>query len=78
MVSRETPSFVVMTARQPFIYYSPAPLFDAPLKLPVGEAMTLRYRVLVHPDRVESEVVESEWRTFAAARPKRGANRDKK
>ena len=61
------PSFIVLTEAMPFVYYSPALLFDAPLTLPAGESLTLRYRVLVQPGRFDREWLDGQWEAFAAS-----------
>ena len=60
-----TPWFVIMDTNVPFGYLSPALLWDEPMTLHPGEEMTLRYRVLVHPERLEAEALEKEWKSFS-------------
>ena len=65
-VRHPAPSFIVLTEAQPFVYYSPAVLFDGALTLPHGTPLTLRYRILVHPDRATPEMLEQEWNRFSS------------
>jgi hypothetical protein len=59
------PSFVVLREDIPFVYYSPALLFEAPHTLPEGERLTLRYRILVYPGRAGKERLDQDWKAFA-------------
>jgi len=59
-----TPSFIVLTEAQPFVYYSPAILFDGPYTLRQGEPLSLSYGILVHPGRAEREWLDEEWQAF--------------
>jgi len=45
-------------------YYSPAVICYAPHTLPAGEAMTLRYRVWIHPDSWDPERLKTEVTQF--------------
>ena len=56
-----TPWFVETQGIQ---YFGPALLFHEPLKPPAGQSFTLRYRVMVHPGRGESAVLEKEYEVF--------------
>ena len=60
-----TPWFVIMDTSVPFGYLSPALLWDEPMTLHPEEEMTLRYRVLIHPERMEPEALEEEWKSFS-------------
>ncbi len=60
-----TPSFIVLTPEIPFVYYSPAILFDGPLTLKAGESLSLAYRILVHPGRAPDDWIDEEWERFA-------------
>lgn len=60
-----TPSFVIQNPEIPFIYYSPAILFDGPLTLKAGESLSLAYRIVVHPGRQTNEWIDEEWKRFA-------------
>jgi len=60
------PSFIVLRADIPFVYFSPAPLFNEPLALPAGESLTLGYRILVYPGRKSVEQLDAAWQEFAA------------
>ena len=51
-----------------FGYFSPAMLWSEPYRLPAGQRLTLRYRILVHPERAVREAIEKEWQTFASQR----------
>jgi hypothetical protein len=56
-----TPWFVETQGIQ---YFGPALLFHEPLKLPAGQSFTLHYRVMVHPGRCESAVLNKECEAF--------------
>ncbi len=60
-----SPGFVIMDPKPPFGYFSPALLFHEPYTLPAGRSFSLRYRVLIHPGRVEKNLLEAEWRSFS-------------
>ena len=45
-------------------YFSPAVLFNKPYTLPAGKSLTLRYRILIHPGRVDKEAMEKECKAF--------------
>jgi len=62
----------VLDPSRPFVYYSPAVLFDAPYTLQVGTPLTLRYGVLVHPGRATREMLDDEWKSFWSTSPKAG------
>jgi hypothetical protein len=49
-----------------FGYFSPAMLWSEPFTLPAGQEFTLRYRVIVHPDRGDNAAIEKEWQAFAS------------
>ncbi|MHC4240565.1 MAG: DUF6807 domain-containing protein [Planctomycetota bacterium] len=49
-------------------YFSPAVLFHKPYALPAGKTLTLRYRILVHSGHADRDMLESEWKAFAASR----------
>jgi type 1 glutamine amidotransferase/HEAT repeat protein len=59
------PSFVVQREDIPFVYYSPALLFNEPLALAEGEVLRLRYRILVSPGDVVPDLLNKEWKRFA-------------
>ncbi len=46
-------------------YFSPAILFNEPLKIPAGESLELRYRLLIHAGELDREKIEKEWREFS-------------
>lgn len=58
---------ILQTTHQ-FGYFSPAPLWSEPYTLPAGKMLTLRYRVLVHPDRGQKDKIEQQWKAFADGR----------
>jgi hypothetical protein len=58
------PAFVIMDPKAPFGYFSPALLFNKPYTLPAGQSLTLRYRVLIHPGRLDTNSLEREWQSF--------------
>ncbi len=62
-----TPWYVYMAGH--FGYFSPALLYDEPLKLQPGEKLQLFYRVLIHPDRLSPRVLDAKWQEFAKVRP---------
>lgn len=55
---------ILQTTHQ-FGYFSPAPLWSEPYTLPAGKTLTLRYRILIHPDRGEKDKLEQQWKAFA-------------
>ena len=57
-----SPWYVIIA--EPMCYFSPALLFYKPYTLPAGKSLTLRYRILIHPGRAESELMEKEWNIF--------------
>lgn len=61
------PGFVIMDPKVPFAYFSPALLFNQPYILPVGKNLTLRYRVLIHPGRIDANALEQEWQSIRFA-----------
>ena len=58
----------IMDSRHTFGYFSPAPLWKEPYDLPAGKALSLRYRVLVHPGRPDPVQVEAEFKSFSETR----------
>jgi hypothetical protein len=58
------PGFVIMDPKPPFGYFSPAVLFNKPYTLPAGANLTLRYRILIHPGRLDADALEREWQSF--------------
>ncbi len=48
-----------------FGFFNPALLFNAPYTLGVGDSLRLRYRVIIHPDRGNREMLERHWRQFS-------------
>jgi len=59
------PSFIVLDPSRPFVYYSPALLFNEPYRLKAGESVSLAYRIVVHPGRAEREWLDREWSAFS-------------
>jgi len=59
------PSFIVHDVQRPFIYYSPAVLFNEPLELAAGESLKLCYRIVVSPGDLDSAAMDKEWKRFA-------------
>ncbi len=45
-------------------YYSPAVVFNEPLKLAAGESLTLRYRVLIYTGQRNKAALDKEWDEF--------------
>jgi hypothetical protein len=60
-----SPGYVIMDPKMPFGYFSPALLFNKLYTLPAGESFSLKYRVLIYPDRVEKSLLDAEWKSFA-------------
>ncbi|MHC4154317.1 MAG: DUF6807 family protein [Planctomycetota bacterium] len=60
------PSSWWLSASMP--YFSPALLFHKPHTLPAGKTLTLRYRILIHSGRADKDMLEREWKAFAASR----------
>ena len=60
-----SPGFVIMDPKIPFGYFGPALLFDKPYTLPGGKSFSLKYRVLIHPGRAETDLLEGEWKSFS-------------
>ncbi len=59
------PSFIVLQEEMPFVYYSPALLFNEPLKLSAGENLQLRYQLVLSPGHVDRDHLDREWKNFA-------------
>jgi len=60
-----SPWYVTMSTGVPFGYFSPAVLFREPHTLRAGQSLALRYRVLIHPGRVDRAHLDGEWKDFA-------------
>ena len=45
-------------------YFSPAVLFDKPYKIKAKKSLTLWYRILIHPGRIDKEAMERECKAF--------------
>jgi hypothetical protein len=46
-------------------YFSPAVLFDKPYTIAARESLELWYRILIHPGRIDKELLEGEWKAFS-------------
>jgi HEAT repeat protein len=55
----------VLAANGRFGYFSPAMLWSQRFTLPAGQRFALRYRIIVHPGRVDRDTIEKEWQAFA-------------
>ena len=51
-------------------YFSPAVICYQPHTLKAGEKMTLRYRLIVHPESWDAERLQREWQRFSSTQPK--------
>jgi len=60
-----SPGYVIMDPKVPFGYFSPALLFNKPYTLPAGKDFSLKYRVMIHPGRAETNQLEGEWKSFS-------------
>jgi hypothetical protein len=49
---------------KPMSYFSPAVICYAPHALKAGQSFTLKYRVIVHPDRWDAEKLKAEQQRF--------------
>ena len=49
-------------------YFSPAVLCYGPYTLKAGQSMTLRYRVVAHPDRWDAQRLRSETERYTSGR----------
>ena len=56
----------IIAAAARFGYFSPALLWSQPYTLAAGQRFALRYRIIVHPGRLDQDAIEKEWREFAA------------
>jgi len=56
------PSSWWLSASMP--YFSPALLFDKPYTLAAGKTMKLRYRILIHKDVADKNLLENNWKAF--------------
>jgi len=45
-------------------YFSPAVLFHEPYTLPAGKSLKLRYRILIHTDNADKDMLEDNWKAF--------------
>ena len=58
----------LLNPKQPFGYFSPAPLWSEPYDLGAGGKLNVFYRVVVHPGRPSREQDEAEWKRFSAVK----------
>jgi hypothetical protein len=61
-LNHPSPWYVIRS--QAMSYFSPAVICYAPHTLPAGQSLTLRYRVIVHPDRWDAERLQAEYAQF--------------
>lgn len=47
-------------------FFNPSPIFDAPLELAAGEAIDLRYRIMIQSAPASPEKLQKHWNTFAS------------
>ena len=48
-------------------FFSPSPIFDAPLELQAGESFHLRYRILIQANPANTDAMEKAWDTFRSS-----------
>ena len=53
--------FMEDSAADPFFYFGPAPLFEAPMHLSPGESLRFRYRVLLLPGQMDYLRLRQHW-----------------
>ena len=61
-LNHPTPWYAIRS--QPMSYFSPAVICFEPHTLKAGQCFTLRYRVIVHPDRWDAPRLAKEYRRF--------------
>jgi hypothetical protein len=61
-LNHPTPWYVIRS--QPMSYFSPAVICYGPHTLEAGQSMTLRYRVIVHPQRWDADRLKKEYARF--------------
>jgi len=59
-----SPWYVSMDTRVPFGYFSPAVLYSEAYTLPAGDTLKLRYRIVVHPGRLDENALGAEWKVW--------------
>jgi hypothetical protein len=64
-LNHPTPWYVIRS--QPMSYFSPAVICYAPYRLQAGKSFSLRYRVIIHPDRWDAERLRREYQQFVRA-----------
>jgi hypothetical protein len=58
---------VVVDEQNTFGYFSPAPLWLESFRLSAGQNLPLKYRVLIHPARLDKAQLEKKWQSFLAS-----------
>jgi hypothetical protein len=58
-----TPWYVILG--EGMKYYSPALLYYEPYVIQAGATLELRYRILVHPGRTDTEWLDNQWQQFS-------------
>ncbi len=62
------PSPWYVAIKRPMRYFGPAVLFDKPHTLSKNETITLRYRVFIHQDRLDTSTLEKQWKAFSRSK----------
>jgi type 1 glutamine amidotransferase len=57
--------FVEDSPADPFYYFGPAPLFEAPIRLAPGQSLRFRYRVLVLPGEMSYDELQAYWNAYS-------------
>jgi hypothetical protein len=52
--------YIINTGNEGMRFYNPAVIHNAPHQMKAGDTLTLRYRVLVHPGRLNAEALKAE------------------
>ena len=63
-LNHPTPWYAICS--EPMSYFSPAVICYKPHTLEGGQSFTLRYRIIVHPDRWDAGKLQKEYQQFAA------------
>lgn len=58
-----TPWYIILG--QGMKYFSPAFLFYEPYTLEANDTLTLKYRILIHPGRTDTQFCEEQWQQFS-------------
>jgi len=61
-----TPWYTIVQPEVPFGYFSPALLYEESMTLKPGENLELRYGILIAPEHIRSEDLETEYKDFIA------------